>query len=453
MLGGKLKQMAIKELNDITEEITELHQLLKVNPSNNDLLAALLSNINRIQDMSMEMEFRTTDVQEMFRTLKLYNFEVEPDLQKRSDNIGNEWDNLIYEAKKTDFESIQKKEAFANLTVGEVQNFKEEIKKVYENYLEHGPGSEDITLDQGLELLENSKITINQFNKTREKKVEAEKLFDLPISKYDELIKMEEKNKEFDLIYNIYKDHQSQVKEWSLKPWNKLDIQELSKGAEDFDKKVRRLPSKHPGIDQNPPYAKLKSTVQGFKESVPLIEKLKAPSIQKRHWEKIMDKAGKDLGEINLKTITLQKVFELELQNYQEEVDEVLTEANAEEKNENNLRAIEQTWKVQQFDVVKYKVGNEDRGWAIKSPDEVRAALEDNILNLQNIASSKFVRAFAKRVKQWDKDLNTINDVIDIWLIVQRKWMYLESIFNGSEDIKNQLIEESIKFEKINNNY
>lgn len=86
--------------------------------------------------------------------------------------------------------------------------------------------------------------------------------------------------------------------------------------------------------------------------------------------------------------------------------------------------------------MIKYKKGNEERGFAIKNPENTRVILEDNILNLQNIASSKYVRAFAGRVKKWEKDLNTISDVIDVWLVVQRKWMYLESIFNGSEDIR-----------------
>jgi len=26
--------------------------------------------------------------------------------------------------------------------------------------------------------------------------------------------------------------------------------------------------------------------------------------------------------------------------------------------------------------------------------------------------------------------------ILDIWLVVQKKWMYLEGIFGGSEDIK-----------------
>mmetsp|Transcript_40960 Transcript_40960/g.47071 ORF Transcript_40960/g.47071 Transcript_40960/m.47071 type:complete len:872 (+) Transcript_40960:2789-5404(+) len=454
MLGDKLKQMATSNINEITEEIEEHHKFLKINPGNNESLATLLGIINSIQDMSMEMEFRIIDVQEQFRILKMYGFQVEPELHKKAENLGNEWNNLIYQAKKTDFESLQRKETFAKITQKEVLLFIEEIKRAYEKYVEEGPGTDGVSLDRGLELLEASKEQVAQFNKIREQKVRAEKLFDLPISKYDELIKMEEMNKKtYDLIYSIYKDHQNQVKEWSLKPWSKLDSQELTKGADDFEKRVRRLPSKNPGIEQLPPYIKLKKTVTGFKDSVPLIDRLKAPSIQERHWEKIIAQTRPDLGEINLKTITLSKVFELELQNYQDVVDEVLTEANAEEKNERNLRQIEQTWKTQQFEVVKYSKGNEERGWAIKSPDDIRAALEDNILNLQNIASSKFVRAFSKRVKKWEKDLNMINDVIDIWLIVQRKWMYLESIFNGSGDIRQQLNEEAKKFDRINTTY
>lgn len=50
-------------------------------------------------------------------------------------------------------------------------------------------------------------------------------------------------------------------------------------------------------------------------------------------------------------------------------------------------------------------------------------------------------------------DLNITMEVIEVWLRVQRQWMYLESIFNGSEDIRQQLNEEAKKFDKINGNY
>jgi hypothetical protein len=45
----------------------------------------------------------------------------------------------------------------------------------------------------------------------------------LPISKFPELVAMEELNKKYDLIYNIYKDYMEQIREFSLMSWNKLD--------------------------------------------------------------------------------------------------------------------------------------------------------------------------------------------------------------------------------------
>lgn len=58
-----------------------------------------------------------------------------------------------------------------------------------------------------------------------------------------------------------------------------------------------------------------------------------------------MDETGKDLGEINLKTITLSKVFELELQNYEAKVQEICQEAKEEAKNDEYLQKIELSWK------------------------------------------------------------------------------------------------------------
>lgn len=126
-----------------------------------------------------------------------------------------------------------------------------------------------------------------------------------------------------------------------------------------------------------------------------------------------MEETGKDLGEINLKTITLSKVFELELQYYEEKVLEICQEAKEEAKNEENLQKIELAWKGMNFDIIPYKKGSELKGFAIKAPDDIRALLEDNILVLQSLSASKYIRAIKAKVTVWEKDLNTINDVID----------------------------------------
>ena len=85
------------------------------------------------------------------------------------------------------------------------------------------------------------------------------------------------------------------------------------------------------------PYTKLKETITGFDESLHLIEMLRNPAIKERHWKRIMEETGKLTGDINIKTMTLGKVFELELQYHEEKVTEISVEASEEERNENNL--------------------------------------------------------------------------------------------------------------------
>ena len=43
-----------------------------------------------------------------------------------------------------------------------------------------------------------------------------------------------------------------------------------------------------------------------------------------------------------------------------------------------------------------------------------------------------------------------ISESIDVWLIVQKRWQDLVPIYVGNEDIRQQLKEESKKFDKNN---
>lgn len=228
-----------------------------------------------------------------------------------------------------------------------------------------------MSLEEGVELLKESKEKIIAFNKKREENVSAEKLFNLEISKYPELIAMEEMNKKYDQIYNVYNEFDKKVQDFSAMPWSKMDASLLITAAEHFFKVVSRLGNNLEKADTMPPYNKLKETIFGFKESLPLIEMLKNPAIQERHWKRIMEETGKDLGDINLKTLTLQKVFQLELQNYEDKVTEICIEAKEEAKNEDNLQKIEQAWKFTEFKVGIYIKNGIERGHFIGSVEEI----------------------------------------------------------------------------------
>eukprot|EP00957_Ditylum_brightwellii_P036262 2746820-Ditylum_brightwellii.AAC.1 len=60
---------------------------------------------------------------------------------------------------------------------------------------------------------------------------------------------------------------------------------------------------------------------------------------------------------------------------------------------------------------------------------------------------SKYIGIFKNPVKTWEKQLNTIAERLKLWFLVQRKWMYLESIFVGADNIRLKLPEEAKKFD------
>lgn len=114
------------------------------------------------------------------------------------------WEELIEYADKQDNAVKSFKKNFSEVTQTEVEQFKETIEKEYENYRAKGPGTMGITLEEGFDLLIQSKATVADFNKKRLANVQAEKLFNLEISKYPKLVEMEESNKKFDEIYGIF---------------------------------------------------------------------------------------------------------------------------------------------------------------------------------------------------------------------------------------------------------
>lgn len=61
---------------------------------------------------------------------------------------------------------------------------------------------------------------------------------------------------------------------------------------------------------------------------------------------------------------------------------------------------------------------------------------------------SRFVEPFAKEVDYWERALSTVEEVLEMVLIVQREYAYLDNIFT-TEDIKKQLPKETDYFDKV----
>jgi hypothetical protein len=84
--------------------------------------------------------------------------------------------------------------------------------------------------------------------------------------------------------------------------------------------------------------------------------------------------------------------------------------------------------------------------------DDIQAILDDQIVKIQSMRASPFIKPFAERATLWDDLMVTLQDLLDNWQTCQSTWQYLEPIF-GSEDIMKQMPEEGQKFLAVDQIY
>ena len=83
----------------------------------------------------------------------------------------------------------------------------------------------------------------------------------------------------------------------------------------------------------------------------------------------------------------------------------------------------------------------------MKVDENIFMQLNDHLITLQNMDGNKYAQFLRGSIKVWVRQLNQIQETLELWVEVQRKWMYLEGIFVGNEDITQQLEKESKNFQ------
>ena len=78
------------------------------------------------------------------------------------------------------------------------------------------------------------------------------------------------------------------------------------------------------------------------------------------------------------------------------------------------VKEVEDTWGNLKFSVQKYTKGTSDRGFILGSVEEVLQTLDDNAMQLQGMAASRFIGPFFNSVQNWEKSLSLISEVLDV---------------------------------------
>ena len=182
--------------------------------------------------------------------------------------------------------------------------------------------------------------------------------------------------------------------------------------------------------------AKMKSIIKIY----PILEGLKSPAILPRHWSLIGAHFKK---QMDIEKITLQQVYDLDLESNAVFISEIMRNAQGEFSLYQYLEQLNMTWNTFEFEFSTYK----GRYQLIKSWDNIMTTISDQLNFLGTMQTSPFFHVFREQATNWTTRLNTLQVLLDEWLDVQRRFVYLEGVFN-SADIRNLLAKASLNFKK-----
>ena len=361
--------------------------------------------------------------------------------------IKKKWNEVLCWGRTQELRLEKVKVEFKCVTQAQVEHFAKEVKENFEAFDRTGPGTPGTELEDGLSLMSTYSQLLEKLKAERDELVNAEKLFGLDyyfLTGYPQIGQMEQELKRLSYVYGLYGAFKDFVDIFAVTLWTNLDIEALNTGTNDFMLRLKKTPSE---LKMLSTYRALEELILAFRDGNPAIEQLKNDAMEERHWRRLMEITGCEF-DLSPKKFTLGNLFDAGLGAYQDTIGEIVVEAMQEAKIQNELRKIEESWRETSFETKKY-----GKSYVLLSADSIKLDLEDATLNLQTMSGSRYAAAYITVIRGWEKKFEIVGDTIDIWFKVQSKWMYLESIFIGAEDIRQQLPEEAKKFDHIDKTF
>ena len=222
--------------------------------------------------------------------------------------------------------------------------------------------------------------------------------------------------------------------------WTAFVPRKCRSSLDAIKKKMDIMPGR---IQQYEAYRHLYTMITNYKSVCLLLTEVKSDAVKDRHWKLIIKILTLDVASPN--RLVLGQLLDSPLKKKETAIKDIIRTAQGEMALEEFLKELKEYWSTNQLELVNYQ--NKCR--LVKGWDDLFSKLDDNLSALSSMKQSPYYKVFQDEAKSWEEKLEKVRLIFDVWIDVQRRWVYLEGIFYGSADIKLQLPNEYTRFRSI----
>ncbi|KAJ4149826.1 dynein heavy chain [Fusarium falciforme] len=434
-------------MREINAEIEKARKHLESQSSDASSTAQAVQFITVVQSCKRNVKTWAPEI-DMFRqgqsTLVRQRYQF-PNDWLHIEQIDSQWEALKEILEKKSRIVQDQTDALQAKIVAEDKLINERIAEIAAQWNEEKPVSGTIQPDVASATLSSFESRISKLQDDAQMVAKAKEALDIPASPDTSLEATLEEVRDFQSVWSNLSTIWASLNETRDILWTAVQPRKIRSKVDDLIKSTKEMPSR---MRQYAAFEHVQGILRGFLKVNSILSDLKSDAIRERHWHKIY-KQIKPQKRFSPSSMTLGDVWDLNLVATEVIVKDIIAQAQGEMALEEFLKQVRETWQNYALEMVNYQ--NKIR--LIRGWDDLFAKCSENLNSLQAMKHSPYYKEFEEEAVAWEDKLNRVHVLFDVWIDVQRQWVYLEGVFTGNADIKHLLPIESGRFQNINSEF
>ena len=361
------------------------------------------------------------------------------------EQVDHEWTALIEVLERKSKLIADQTDALRSKIIAEDGVVSRRISEATERWTEQRPVSGSIPPAKAVAILESFDRDMTLLREQADMVAKAKEALELPVGPENTLALLLEEVQDFKSVWANLTVVWGQLDDLRDQPWNSIQPRKLRQSLDGLIKTTKEMPSR---MRQYAAFEHVQSELRLLLKVNPLLTEMRSDAVRERHWLRIF-KNLRPSKRYSATSMTLGEVWDLQLGPSETVIRDVITQAQGEMALEEFVRSVREHWQNYSLDLVQYQTKCRlIRGW-----DELFAKCSDHLNSLQAMRHSPYFKEFEEEASAWEDRLNRVHMLFDVWIDVQRQWVYLEGVFTGNADIKHLLPVESSRFGNINSEF
>uniref|UniRef100_S4RIT8 Uncharacterized protein n=1 Tax=Petromyzon marinus TaxID=7757 RepID=S4RIT8_PETMA len=249
------------------------------------------------------------------------------------------------------------------------------------------------------------------------------------------------------LLWKVFHHSSESIRDWTAQPFSQFSVGSAKDEVERW--KAALLHVEGSLVSDDAVLIACQSLLGELAHNLQLLEKLGSTFFKDRHWEAVL--ASTLLSSMQwLEDFTIAQLLSLNLVHHHNSIVQVWRMACAEHALDMELRRQHAAWAQRDLVLAAHMWflpptephGNSPGGqqhqrlatpsgtFIFADIDELRALIEDDTMALRTLTPPVHEEELQGRAETWIDVLHHLDDMLDLWVTLQAKWLFLSKVFN-----------------------